>query len=81
MIQKLLVLKKLLEGKPISSNFFVYEMGIARISDRIFNLRNMGYEIVTIRKPEEKKATSYYCISYPHLIDDCKRNGWIIEKD
>lgn len=74
------IVKELNASKePISSNVFVYELGIARVSGRIFELRKRGYHIATIRKPSEKRATSYYCMCHPQLEDQCKRNGWIIE--
>lgn len=68
-----------LSAVPVSSNYFVYKLGIARISGSIWKLRKKGYKIATIRKPNEHRATSYYCMCHPQLEDECKRNGWVIE--
>jgi hypothetical protein len=48
---------------PISSNYFVYELGIARISGTIAILRQRGNDIITLYKKEERakgKKTCYY---------------------
>jgi len=76
------VLKTLWGAKgPVSSNYFVYHMYMARISAVIFCLRKDGYNIRTIRKPEMKVSTSYYIIGTDAEINElCEKNNWIIEK-
>ncbi len=61
----------------------LYKLGIARISWQYMETKKKkkkkGYKIATIRKPNEHRATSYYCMCHPQLEDECKRNGWVIE--
>jgi len=49
------------KGKIISSNVFVYELGVARISAVIHQLRKEGYQIITLYRPINRSSNVNTC--------------------